>query len=67
MNKREKQYYKYFVLSGMVSEDDFRKMQEVKGTIPHDEFVAMCNEMRERHRQSLEKKRQLKAQRKNKN
>lgn len=65
MNKREKQYYRYFVLSGMVSEDDFRKMQELKGTIPHDEFVAMCNEMIAHRRQSLEKKRQLKDQHKN--
>lgn len=62
MTRREKQYYKYFVLGGLVSEEDFRKMQEVKNSIPHEEFIQMYNEMRENHRQLVAVKKQLKNQ-----
>lgn len=62
MTRQEKQYYKYFVLGGLVSEEDFRKMQEVKNSIPHEEFMQMCNEMSENYRQFVTIKKQLKNQ-----
>ena len=62
MTKQEQRYYKYFVLGGLVSEEDFRKMQELKHSIPHEDFVKMCNEMRENHRQLMTVKKQLKNQ-----
>ena len=54
MSKYDKQYYKYFVLGGYVSEEDFRKMQELKHTMPMGEFIKMVNEMRDRHQKNKE-------------